>query len=54
MKRLFIDTNVLVDLVCRREPFFQESKRLFALAYSNWHLCLIIYQHRLYSKEIWL
>ena len=39
MKRLFIDTNVLVDLVCRREPFFQETKRLFALAYSN-RICI--------------
>lgn len=35
MKRLFLDTNILVDLICHREPFFQEAKRLFALAYMN-------------------
>lgn len=39
MKRLFLDTNVLVDLVCHREPFYQESKRLFALAYTN-RICI--------------
>lgn len=35
MKRLFLDTNVLVDLVCNREPFVDEAKRIFALAYAN-------------------
>ena len=35
MKRLFLDTNVMVDLICHREPFFHEAKRLFALAYTN-------------------
>lgn len=35
MKRLFLDTNVLVDLICHREPYDKESKRLFALAFTN-------------------
>lgn len=35
MKRLFLDTNILVDLICHREPFFQEAKKLFAMAYTN-------------------
>ena len=35
MKRLFLDTNLMVDLICHREPFFHEAKRLFALAYTN-------------------
>ena len=35
MRRIFLDTNVLVDLVCHRDPFFQEAKKLFALAYTN-------------------
>ena len=32
MKRLFLDTNILVDLVCYRKPFVQEAERIFALA----------------------
>lgn len=27
--RIFVDTNILVDLVCSREPFLQEAQRLF-------------------------
>ena len=33
MKRLFLDTNILVDLVCNREPFVADAKNLFAMAY---------------------
>ncbi|MBR5541633.1 MAG: PIN domain-containing protein [Bacteroides sp.] len=33
MKRLFLDTNILVDLVCNREPFVTDAKNLFAMAY---------------------
>lgn len=32
MKRLFIDTNIVVDLLSRREPFYKESAILFSLA----------------------
>jgi predicted nucleic acid-binding protein len=32
MKRLFIDTNIVIDLLSRREPFFEESAILFSLA----------------------
>lgn len=31
--RLFADTNILVDFVCRREPFASDAKRLFAHGY---------------------
>lgn len=31
--RVFVDTNVLVDFVCRREGCFEQAKRLFALGY---------------------
>lgn len=31
--RLFVDTNILVDFVCRREPFASDAKRLFAHGY---------------------
>ena len=32
MKKLFIDTNIVIDLLSRREPFFQEAANLFSLA----------------------
>lgn len=28
--RIFVDTNILVDLVCSREPFLQDAQMLFA------------------------
>jgi predicted nucleic acid-binding protein len=32
MKRIFVDTNILIDLLARREPFFEEAAELFSLA----------------------
>jgi len=32
MKNLFIDTNIVIDLLSRREPFFEETAKLFSLA----------------------
>ena len=32
MKKLFIDTNIVIDLLSRREPFYDESASLFSLA----------------------
>ncbi len=32
MKKLFIDTNIVIDLLSRREPFYDESATLFSLA----------------------
>ncbi len=32
MKKLFIDTNIVIDLLARREPFYDESANLFSLA----------------------
>ena len=31
MKRIFIDTNVMIDLLARRIPFYEEAKLLFSL-----------------------
>jgi pilT domain-containing protein len=31
MKRIFIDTNILVDLVFERKGFYQDARRLFNL-----------------------
>lgn len=33
--RVFVDTNVLMDFVCRREPFVEDAKRLFAMGYMG-------------------
>jgi len=32
MKKLFIDTNIVIDLLAKREDFFQEAQELFTLA----------------------
>ncbi len=32
MKRLYIDTNIVIDLLSRREPFYEEAANLFSLA----------------------
>lgn len=31
--KVYVDTNVLIDFVCRREPFAEQAKKLFANAY---------------------
>ena len=31
--RVYIDTNILVDFVCRRDVFFEPAKALFAIGY---------------------
>lgn len=32
MKRVFIDTNIVIDLLSKREPFYDESADIFSLA----------------------
>jgi predicted nucleic acid-binding protein len=32
MKKIFADTNIVIDLLSRREPFFEEAASLFSLA----------------------
>ena len=32
MKKIFIDTNIVIDLLSRRNPFFEEAAILFSLA----------------------
>ena len=32
MKKIFIDTNIVIDLLSRRDPFFEEAASLFSLA----------------------
>lgn len=35
MKKVFLDTNVVVDLLDKREPFCEDAVRLFTLAYKK-------------------
>lgn len=35
MKKIFVDTNIVIDLLSRREPFFEEAAELFSLADKN-------------------
>ena len=30
--KVFLDTNILIDFVCKREPFYASAKCVFALA----------------------
>ena len=32
MKKVFVDTNIVIDLLSKREPFYDESADLFSLA----------------------
>ena len=32
MKKIFADTNIVIDLLSRREPFFEEAATLFSMA----------------------
>jgi predicted nucleic acid-binding protein len=32
MKKIFVDTNIVIDLLSKREPFFEEAAILFSMA----------------------
>ncbi|MGD9994780.1 MAG: type II toxin-antitoxin system VapC family toxin [Salinivirgaceae bacterium] len=32
MKKIFVDTNIVIDLLSKREPFFEEAAMLFSMA----------------------
>lgn len=32
MKRILLDTNIIIDLLAKREPFYNDAARLFSLA----------------------
>ena len=32
MKKIFIDTNIVLDLLGQREPFYEDAAKLFSLA----------------------
>lgn len=35
MKKIFLDTNVVIDLLDKREPFYVEAVAIFTLAYKK-------------------
>lgn len=35
MTRLFLDTNIVMDVLGRREPFCHDAVRLFTMAYDK-------------------
>lgn len=35
MKRLFLDTNIVIDFLSKREPFCEDATRLFTMAYHK-------------------
>lgn len=32
MQKVFVDTNIIIDLLAQRDPFYQEAQMLFTLA----------------------
>lgn len=65
MKKLLIDTNIVIDLLAKREPFYADSARLFSLAdkkqvkltvssltITNTHNTLIKVKNSMESKSI--
>lgn len=35
MRRIFADTNVVIDLLEKREPFYKDAVRLFTMAFNG-------------------
>ena len=35
MKKIFLDTNVVIDLLDKREPFYKDAVEIFTLAYKK-------------------
>jgi len=33
--KVFVDTNILIDLVCKREKFLTDAQKVFALGYAH-------------------
>ena len=41
MKKLFLDTNIVVDLLAKRAPFYNDAVRLFSMAYAKKVLLIV-------------
>jgi predicted nucleic acid-binding protein len=65
MRRILVDTNIVIDLLARREEFFDEAAQLFSLAdrkeielfissltFANTHYILSRYSSRSEAREI--
>ena len=41
METIFVDTNIIIDLLARREPFYKDAQDLFTLSDNREiHLCI--------------
>ncbi|MBP6578216.1 MAG: PIN domain-containing protein [Chryseobacterium sp.] len=41
MEKVFIDTNIIIDLLAKREPFYKDAQDLFTLSdKKEIHLCI--------------
>ena len=45
--KAFVDTNILIDYICKREPFFIPAKSVFAACYMK-----KVFENRGYYNEI--
>lgn len=56
-ERAFLDTNILIDLICSREPFIEKAQLIFALGYSgkvNLLISALSFVNTIYSPEEFL
>mgnify|MGYP000432143502 CR=1 FL=1 len=35
MEKVFVDTNIVIDLLAKREPYYKEAQDLFTLSDKN-------------------
>lgn len=65
MEKLLVDTNIILDLLSKREEFYQEAQQLFTLAdtkqvelfvsslsFANTYYLLSKFQNREYARKI--
>ncbi len=65
MEKLLVDTNIIIDLLSKREEFYQEAQQLFTLAdtkqvelfvsslsFANTYYLLSKFQNREYARKI--
>ena len=45
MKRIYVDTNVFLDFVFHRDPFYEDAKRILALANDARKSVVFLFQY---------
>lgn len=55
--KVFVDTNILIDYLCRREPFFLSAKAVFASCFlgknEGFVSSLSVVNSIVYREKVW-